>query len=163
MDVRAWMVLLMAGFGAELMHNLTHLLKTREMADVGPFSEGAVTSFVLILLGQWSQRQGTGCSWDTDGWSSVCNPWDIRLTQILLGRAWKQGILWFLSFSQGEMNQERFWALVESWSKSWKHPRQRIQTRWENLKWDLFFGRRHPRCYDLEERARDEDDLSAIW
>lgn len=40
------MVLLMAGFGAELMHKLTHLLKTREIADMGPFSEGAVRNLL---------------------------------------------------------------------------------------------------------------------
>lgn len=38
-------MLLIAGTGVELMHNLIRLLKTREMVDTGPLSEGARTSF----------------------------------------------------------------------------------------------------------------------
>ena len=79
---------LIAGVGVELMHNLIHLLKSRQMVDTGPLSEVLEPPLFLILLSHWGEGQGTG-------WSSVCNSWDIGVTQILLGRAWKQGIFGF--------------------------------------------------------------------
>ena len=39
-------MLLIAGIGVELMYNLIHLLKTRQLVDIEPLSEGAGTSFI---------------------------------------------------------------------------------------------------------------------
>lgn len=55
MDIRTSVVLLVAGFEVDLMHNLNHFLKTRDIAGQGPFSEDAITLFILILLGHWGQ------------------------------------------------------------------------------------------------------------
>lgn len=67
-----------------------------------------------------------------------------KMTQILPERAWKQEVLWFLSFSHGEGSWKCYLALVGSWPKSWMYPSQRGY-RWESLKWGLFFGRYHAR------------------
>ena len=72
------------------------------------FSKGSFWPRDWTWVSCIAEGQGTG-------WSSVCNSWDISVTQILLGRAWKQGIFGFWVF-----------ALMESWSKNRKHLRQRV-------------------------------------